>query len=102
MAFSDDTVFTAAVGFVPLTKRWENEVVAYNPLSAETHLLDLPTAGLLDTLSDHPASFGDLSSTFAPQYREFIAAGDAQDYLRRALEQLCAIDLIQVLENASA
>lgn len=102
MAFSDDTVFTAAVGFVPLTKRWDDEVVAYNPLSAETHLLDLPTAGLLDTLRDHSASFGELSSAFVPQYREFTAEGDAEDYLRKALEQLCAIDLIQVLENAPA
>jgi PqqD family protein of HPr-rel-A system len=102
MAFSDDTVFTACGGPPALIKRWDSDVVVFHPLAAETHLLDPPTAALLDMLGARPLSLEELRGDFVGAFREQFTDGDAEAYLGQALEQLCAIDLIRVLENASA
>ena len=91
-------MFAAVPGPEPLSRRWGDEVAVFNPLSADTHLLSLTAAELLRALRERPLALGDLRRAFADQGGEQPARAEAERFLLDALEQLCAIELIQARE----
>ncbi len=100
MAFSDTTVFAPVPGPEPLSRRWGDEVAVFNPLSADTHLLSLATAEVLQTLCERPMALGELRRVVAEQDGGRSDRAEIERFLLELLEQLCAIELIQVREPA--
>lgn len=82
----------------PLPLRvWDGETVVFNPLSGDTHLLDILTGELLRALMTGPASVAALRQTAA----EFLEVPDDEQLAQHVGQMLASLDELGLIEPAT-
>jgi PqqD family protein of HPr-rel-A system len=75
-------------------RAWDDEIVVYNSLSGDTHLIDSATAQLLHLLQTAPADAATLAKALAP-YFEVTQSADLPIRIEQLLTNLDALALIE-------
>jgi PqqD family protein of HPr-rel-A system len=99
MEFATDTVFAAPPDGRPLVHRFETEAVVFNPVSADTHLLSLPTVAVLEAILASRRTCQEITDEFLASVGEELSGSEVDVYLGDALRQLASLDLIQVTQG---
>ena len=86
----------AAASPLPL-RIWDGEVVVYNPLSGDTHLLDVLTGELLRAFVAGPAPLASLRKAAAA----FLEVADDDQLARHVGQALAALDELGLIEPAA-
>lgn len=82
----------------PLPLRvWDGEVVVYNPLSGDTHLLDVLTGELLRVIMTGPAAVASLRRSAA----QFLDVADDDRLGQHVGQALAALDELGLIEPAA-
>ena len=82
-----DTFLAVAPGSQARIQIWGPEAVVFNPESADTHLLSLPAARLLQALQGRIFSYEELSAAFAAENEGELTAEEADKYLEESIER---------------
>ena len=75
---------------------WEGEYVVFNPLSGDTHLLDVVAAGVLMDILDNPSTTGDLVGR-AAGFLEVESGEALSSYVKDILQKLDELGLIEAV-----
>jgi PqqD family protein of HPr-rel-A system len=75
-------------------RAWNDEVVVYNSLSGDTHLIDSATAQLLQLLRAGPADAATLANALAPHFQD-IQSADRTIHIEQLLASLDGLALIE-------
>src|SRR6185436_11881504 len=82
----------------PLPLRvWDGEVVVYNPISGDTHMLDVVTGELLRAITAGPAAVESLRQAAAA----FLDVPDDDQLGRHVGQALAALDELGLIELAA-
>lgn len=98
MIFGNHTRLSAPSGPRPLVRWLGSEVVVYNPVSADTHLLNPSVVAVLEDIIAGERTYPVVAARFRDQAAPGMSAAQAEAYLCDALTQLSALDLIDVVE----
>lgn len=76
-------------------RAWDDKHVVYNPLSGNTHILDIVTGEVLETIARAPARARDLRQRLADLLERPSTDGEIAPHVAAIVETLDALGLIE-------
>ena len=98
----ETTLLAPVEGDAPLIHFWESDAVVFNVRSAETHLLSLLAATVLQSILAGPVNITALRREVIQADAQSMSPEELDDYLGQTIRELQALDLVRVFEDRSS